>query len=345
MNRRRLYLDDAPGERRGLVTLDGLSERLLIERFDDLAVQQPGARVVARVRRIDPTLKTAFLDLGEGPDAVLSLAGPDAKGVHEGAWLEVELAAAARAGKGASARLLGPTRGPSRLIAPGPGLREQLQAFAPGVEIVGGAVARDAADLAEEAALAVEHPLPSGGRIFIEPTQALTAVDVDLASSGGDSRKAQVRANGQAISAAARLLRLKGLAGLVAVDLAGKGHDGATLSALAKAAFAPDGEGVSIGPISRFGVLELAVPRTTAALADRLLDADGRISAATVALRLLRDMERAAGPGQIVEASCAPDVADIAERLAPELLARIGPRFHIRADPSRSRTNLEVTAR
>jgi hypothetical protein len=269
MTARRLYLDDAPGERRGVVTLDGLPERLLIERSDDLAVQQLGAQVAARVRRIEPTLKTAFLDMGAGPDAVLSLIGPAAKGLHEGAWLEVEIVSAARTGKGAVARLLSPTDGPSRLIAPAPPLQTRLQGFVPSVAIVDGAAAREAADLAEDVALAVEHPLPSGGRLFIEPTQALTAIDVDLAGSGGDARKAQVRANREAISAAARLLRLKGLAGLVAIDLAGKGHDGTALSALAKAAFAPDGEGVSIGPISRFGVLELVVPRTTPPVTDR----------------------------------------------------------------------------
>jgi hypothetical protein len=345
MTRRRLYLDDAPGERRGVVTLDGLPERLLIARFDDLAVQQPGARVAARVRRVEPSLKIAFLDLGEGPDAVLSLAGPTAKTMHEGAWLEVRLVSAARAGKGGAVRLLGPTDGPSRLIEPAPAIQARLQGFAPDVAIIGGAEAREAADLAEDAALTVEHLLPSGGRIFIEPTQALTAVDVDLASTGGDPRRAQVRANTEALAATARLLRLKGLAGLVAIDLAGKGHDGAALSALAKAAFAPDGDGVSIGPISRFGVLELVAPRTTPPVTDRLLEADGRVSATTMALRLLRHVERAAGPGQIVEAKCAPDVAQIAERLAPELARRIGPRFHIRSDPSKNRTDIEVAAR
>jgi Ribonuclease G/E len=345
MSQRRLYLDAAPGELRGVVALDGLPERLLIARFDDRAVQQPGARVAARVRKIEPSLKTAFLDLGEGPDAVLPLAGLTAKTIHEGAWLEVQVVSEARAGKGAATRMVGPGNGPPRLIAPAPELRARLQAFAPGVEIVGGAPAREAADLAEHIALAVEHALPGGGRIFIEPTQALTAIDVDLAAATGDGRRAQARANREAIAAAARLLRLKGLAGLVAIDLAGKGHDGATLSAAAKAAFAPDGDGVSIGPISRFGVLELVVPRTTAPLADRWLDPGGGFSAVTVALRLLRAIERAAGPGQTVEARCAPDVASIAERLAPELTHRIGPRFHIRSDPAKSRTDIEVAPR
>ncbi len=104
MSGRRLYLDDAPGERRGVVTLHGLPERLLIERTDDLPVQQPQARVAARVRRIERVLSSAFLDLGAGPDAILPLGGASSGNISEGAWLEVEIVSAARAGKGAAAR-------------------------------------------------------------------------------------------------------------------------------------------------------------------------------------------------------------------------------------------------
>ncbi len=344
MNIRRLYLDDAPGERRGVVTLNGLPERLLLERHDDIPIQQPRARAVARVRRIERALASAFLDLGAGPDAVLSLAGA-ASGIAEGAWIEIEITAPARRGKGAVARLVGSSDGPIRLLAAAPGPKDRLQGFAEDAVIVTGAPAREAADIAADAALAVEHPLPGGGRLFIEPTQALTAVDVDLASAGGDSRKAAMRANREAIVAAARLLRLKGLGGLVVIDLAGKGHDGAALSVLAKAAFAPDGDSVSIGPISRFGLFELALPRTATPIAERLLDADGRPSARAMALKLLRTVEDAAGPGQIIQAVCAIEVAAAAEPLAAQLKDRIGPRFAIHADASKGRTDMEVTAR
>jgi Ribonuclease G/E len=344
MNRRRLYLDEAVGERRGVVTLDGLPERLFIERYDDVAVQQPGALVVARVRRVDRTLRSAFLDLSQGPDAVLALTG-DAQAVAEGAWLEVEIVTAARREKGAVARWRGSAQGPVRLLAAAPHLGARLLGCSEGAVITGAAAAREAADIAEEAALAIQHPLSGGGRLFIEPTQALVAIDVDLAFAGGDSRKATVRANQEAVVTAARLLRLKGLGGVVAIDLAGKGHDGATLSALAKTAFAPDGPSVSIGPISKFGVLELALPRTARPTAERLLDVDAKLSATTVALQLLRSIERAAGAGQQVEAICAPEVAQIAERLTMRLTDRIGSRFAIRADPAKTRTAVEVIAR
>ena len=130
----------------------------------------------------------------------------------------------------------------------------------------------------------------------------------------------------------------------MAIDLAGKGHDGAALSALAKVAFGPDGVGVSIGPISRFGVFELSLPRTAISASERLLDLDGRPSAATMAFRMLRAIERAAGPGLQVEAFCSPAVATIAKQLESKLADRIGPRFAIKAEPTRDRTSTEVVA-
>jgi hypothetical protein len=326
------------------VTLNGLPERLLIARHDEFAVQQPGARLTARVRRIERPLNSAFLDLGEGPDALLPLSG-GAQSLAEGAWIDVEIAAAARRGKGSTARFLGAGEGPHRVLIPAPALQARLSAFAPGETIVGGAAARAAADMAEDAALAVEHALPGGGRLFVEPTQALVAVDVDLSATPGDPRRAAVKANLEALDAAARLLRLKGLGGLVAIDLAGRGHDGARLSAAAKAAFAPEGVAVSIGPISRFGVMELALPWQGPPIADRLLDGAGRPTPATLAYRLLRMIEGAAAPGVLVEARCAPPVAAIAEGAFSMLIARIGPRFDLRADASLGPEDMVVRAR
>jgi Ribonuclease G/E len=327
---RRLYLDTAAGERRGVITLDGRPERLLIERHGDLAPQQPGSRSVARVRSIESALGSAFVDLGQGPDGLLALSG--AKGLTTGAWIEVEVVSPPRRGKGAALRLLGSAAGgPQQLLAAAPTLQAKLKAAAPDAPVVEGDGARDMADLAEEVALAVEHPLPGGGRLFIEPTQALTAIDVDVGAAVGDARRAAVRANLEALQTAARLLRLKSLGGLVAIDLAGKGHDGARLSAAAKAAFAPDGAEVSIGPISRFGVMELALPRKEAPIMEMLLDADGRPSVETAVHRLFRAIERAAGPGVRVEARAAPEIAAAAAPLAVLLAERIGRRFVITA--------------
>jgi hypothetical protein len=213
------------------------------------------------------------LDVGAEPDAVMPLTA----GLVEGARLTVTVTAPPRAGKGAVVHPTGPTTAEPGLLQAAPSLADQLRPFAPGVAIETGRVARDAADVAEDAALCIVHPLPSGGAVSLEPTRALVAVDVDLGSAGGDGRKALARANREAIETAARLLRLKGLGGPVVLDLAGKGHDGDALRKIAEAAFAPDQPGVAFGPIARFGLWPLSLPRRASPLAERLLDEDGRL--------------------------------------------------------------------
>ncbi|MBV8594114.1 MAG: ribonuclease E/G, partial [Caulobacteraceae bacterium] len=107
MTRRGLFLDEGFGETRGVVTLDGRPERLLLARLDDPATHALGARLTARVRRIDRASAIAFLDLGAAPDAILNL-GPAAGRIVEGQALEVEIRAEGRIGKGPLARWLGP---------------------------------------------------------------------------------------------------------------------------------------------------------------------------------------------------------------------------------------------
>ena len=78
-----------------MVTLGGRPERLIIVRAHTPAAQAPGARLAARVRRIERGLASAFLELAEGPDAVLALTG-QAAGLTEGAAIEIEIAAEAQ---------------------------------------------------------------------------------------------------------------------------------------------------------------------------------------------------------------------------------------------------------
>lgn len=343
MSRRRLYLDRGPGETRGVVTLDDRPERLLIARLDDAPVQQLGARVVARVRRIDRSLASAFLDLGIGPDAILGLTGPAAS-LAEGAAVEIEIAAEARRGKGAVARFLNPAEGEPRLAAPGPAVLDRLKLLAPGLAPIEGGEARAAADEAETTALDVEHPLPGGGAIAIEPTRALIAVDVDLGARAGEARRAARQVNLAAIGEAARLLRLKALGGLIVIDLVGAGHDGAALAEAAKAAFAPDNPGVSVGPVSRFGLLQIAAPWRGRPLAEVLCDPDGRPSAATTALALLRALEREgrADGGARLIGRCSPQAAAAAAPYISALTDRLGPRFEIRPDPAFARDQFKA---
>src|SRR5690606_24330675 len=190
--------------------------------------------------------------------------------------LIVDIKSEARSGKAATARFVEAAEGAPARLADAPSVADQIAELARGALVEAGDAARAAADEAEDAALEPIHPLAGGGSIAIEPTRALTAVDVDLGDRrAGEGKRAARQANLTALTDAARLLRLKGLGGLVVFDLAGRGHDGAALLAAARTAFGPDQPGVAIGPISRFGTLEVVLPRSIRPLTEILGDARG----------------------------------------------------------------------
>jgi Ribonuclease G/E len=343
MSERRAYLDRGLGETRGVVTLDGRPERLLIRRNDDEPRLLLGARLVARLVSLEPALGTAFLDLGGGAEAILPFK-PDARPVR-GQAVEIEIRGEPRRGKLAVTRFIGPAEGAPRLVSEAPDLIADLKALSHGATLVEGLAARQVADDAEAEALEILHPLPGGGEIAIEPTRALTAIDVDLADrKGGEAKRVTRQANLAALGMAARLLRLKGIGGIVVIDLVGRGHDGNALMAAARAAFAPDNPGVAIGPVGRFGTMELSLPRRARPLVERLCRDDGALSDRTLAQRLIRRLqaEAAAQPGARLQAVCAPAVAQAAAPLAILLAEQIGARFSIAPDPQRPRDHLDV---
>jgi hypothetical protein len=339
-----VLLDEAIGETRAVLLDAGRPHRLLIERE---AGPDPrlklGARVRGRIRR--RVAGIAFVDLGVEPDGALPPSS--ARDLPDGSAVEVEITAEPHAGKVPALRLAGPASGPPALLAPGPTLAERLAALAPGVAPETGARAREAIDAAVEEALAVTTRLPGGGLVTIEPTRALTAVDVDFADAQGGDVRAARRLNHLALAEAARRLRLSALGGLVVIDLIGAGLDGEAVRAAARDVFAPDQPGVVVGPVSRFGVLELARPWRERPVREALNEPDGRPTALTAALSLIRAIERAAAadPGARLLARCAPEVALAAEPYAARLAGRIGARFEIAPELAFDRSDVDVSGR
>lgn len=330
MNGRSLYLDESPGERRGLLVVDGRAERLLVERDSGTPGQRLGAVVAARVVKVIPGAGLAFLDLGPGQQAVLNLNERTGRPV-EGALLQVEIRTEARGDKGGVVKLIGPATGQPGVLSPGPTLEAELAALAPEAAIVTGRAARERIDEAQAEVLEPVHRLPGGGSLAIEPTRALVAVDVDVGSRDGPLAKRVSRAaNEAALVEGARLLRLKGLGGLIVFDLVGGGHDGARLLSLARGAFGPDNPGVSIAPLSRFGALELVLPRRRRGALDTLTDGGfHRASSHTQALDLCRALEAAAqaDPGGRFRALAPLPVFRALRPLIPALAARYGARL------------------
>jgi Ribonuclease G/E len=344
MSARRLFLDRGPGERRGVVLLDNQPERLIIERAGAGQGQDAGSRHAGRVRAIDRAAGLAFVELAEGPDGALNLAAGAAPPAV-GAAVEVEIRSEPRAGKGAGLKWIGPAEGTPRRLAGGPDLEARLQAFAPSQPVETGAAARAVADTAQDEALETVFPLSGGGDVAIEATRALVSVDVDLGGRMGDNPKRAARAaNLAALATAARVLRLKGLGGLVVIDLVGRGHDAPALLAAARSAFGPDNPGVAFGAVSRFGTIELTIPRRARPTLDILTDGGREPSDATLGLSLLRALQREAladGGGRFVGVADVPVIA-AAEPFLEVLTAQVGQRVSLIAEPMPARGAFEV---
>jgi Ribonuclease G/E len=194
-------------------------------------------------------------------------------------------------------------------------------------------------DEAFEEAIAREALIPGGGRLVIEPTAALVAIDVDSADRAGsaDPETFALDLNLAAAAEALRQIRLRDLGGLIAIDFvamrAAKSRDG--LMAALKANRDP--WGLVLAPISRFGIVEASRPQLRRPLCEALLDASGGPSAETQALHALRTIESAglADPGRRIIATLRPALMNWLDA-APfdwraDLDGRIGRRWRIEA--------------
>lgn len=334
MNGVEVFLDDSPGEVRGVIARDGRFEHLLIQREDDIPQHRLGARCIGRVAEVHAGLKGAFVNLGAGePFGFLPTRKAD--GLTVGQKIEVEVSTEPRERKGPTLRRIGPGQGEPRLLADGPGVVETLTRLAPGVEVITGLAAIQAACDAEDDALAAGALFRDTGLdMAVERTRALVAVDLDLAPVAGVAINAPARdrANRQGLNQAARMIRLKRWGGLVAIDLIGVGHDGEAVLKTARQAFGSDPD-IVYGPINRFGVLQLALPWRLTPLEEVLNGPDGRRRLqhrAQDGVRRLRQALLSDLSVPRVSARCAPDEA----ALAAPLVARLGPRAHLQADPA-----------
>ena len=328
-----VFLDDTPGEVRGVVVRDGRFEHLLIQREDDVPEHRLGARCVGRIIEVHPGLKGAFVDLGPILHGFLPFRGQDRLTV--GQKVEVVVSAEPREGKGPTLRLIGAGEGEPRLVTPGPTVAEILARLAPGVTPVTGAAAIQAGwDAEEEAGWPGELFMDTGLDLRVERTRALIAVDLDLAPSPGVAfgAAARTRANRQGLYAAARMIRLKRWGGLVAIDLIGTGQDGESAMTAAKAAFGDDPD-VVFGPVNRFGVLQLALPWRRTPLEEILNGPDRRRRPGQRAQDIVRSLRFALLSDTTIARLIVRTGPEDAGLAAP-LVARLGPRAHLVSDPA-----------
>ncbi|CAN5152074.1 hypothetical protein BH10PSE2_BH10PSE2_16550 [soil metagenome] len=328
-----VFLERIPGETRGVIVRAGRPDVLLIARDDDEPRHCRGARCVGRIDQIDIGMGGAFVNLGVS-GATGFLPSRNREMARLGQRVEVEVVSEPRRGKGPVLRLMGEGQGVPRLLAAGPDIEARLAVLAPGEPIQSGAAASQVAIEAEEEALAISVTLPEAGLdLAVQRTRAMVTVDVDHVGAGGrDAARARRDANLQGLRHAARLVRLKGWGGLVAIDLIGAGQDAEPLIKAARQAFGGDPE-VVFGPLNRFGVMMLALPWRVTPIEERMIDPDGRRSLQTRALDVVRALGmHLAGDTHSprLTARCVPEEAE----RASAWVARLGPRAHLISDPT-----------
>ena len=116
-----------------------------------------------------------------------------------------------------------------------------------------------------ESAFQREVRLPSGGSIVIDPTEAMTSIDINSAraTKGGDIEETAFNTNLEAADEIARQLRLRDLGGLVVIDfidMTPVRHQREVENRM-RDAVKQDRARIQLGRISRFGLLEMSRQR------------------------------------------------------------------------------------
>jgi ribonuclease E len=123
-----------------------------------------------------------------------------------------------------------------------------------------------------ETAYARQVPLPAGGAIVIDHTEALVSIDVNSARAtrAGDIETTAFHTNLEAAEEIARQLRLRDLGGLIVIDFIDmeSAKNQREVENRLKDALKYDRARVQLGKISRFGLMELSRQRLRPALAE-----------------------------------------------------------------------------
>ena len=123
-----------------------------------------------------------------------------------------------------------------------------------------------------ETAYSRQVPLPSGGSVVVDHTEALVAVDVNSAraTKGSDIEETATRTNLEAADEVARQLRLRDLGGLIVIDFIDmeESRNQKAVENRLKDALHYDRARVQMGKISRFGLMELSRQRLRPALSE-----------------------------------------------------------------------------
>jgi ribonuclease E len=163
--------------------------------------------------------------------------------------------------------------------------------------------------------------LPGGGFLLVEPTEALTAVDVNSgkATKGEDLEETALETDLRAAAEVARQLRLRDIGGLVVVDFIDvtRPENKEAVNRAVKEALKDDRARVRVAPMSEFGLVEITRRRSGPSLRQVLHEGcpscRGRgvvRTAGSAALRALREARALAAGGKAgLRVRASPEVA------------------------------------
>jgi ribonuclease E len=127
-----------------------------------------------------------------------------------------------------------------------------------------------------ETAYQREVPLPSGGGLVIDRTEALVSIDINSAKATGgtDIEATALNTNLEAADEIARQLRLRDLGGLVVIDFIdmSSSKNQRDVENRLKEALKADRARIQVGRISRFGLLEMSRQRLRLSLGEGAQD-------------------------------------------------------------------------
>ena len=276
--RARILVCRSPGERRVALLLGGVLTEAWVER--PARPDGVGDVIAARVCAVAPAMAGAFLTLPDGatgflPESEASASRrPLREVVQEGRLLVVRVTRGAQGGKGprVSVKRAPPVAATEPgLIERGPDAGQRLRAAYPeapmftdsaveaarlGATLVPRAF-DDEIEAEFESLASATIPLDGGGRLIIQATHALTAIDVDAGTHAGADRTATQALNAAALREAARQIRLRQCAGGILLDAAGMAaRDRVPLEAPLREALVPDrlAELLGTGPLGLFEI-------------------------------------------------------------------------------------------
>ncbi|WP_291844607.1 ribonuclease E/G [Maricaulis sp.] len=295
---RQILIEENIGETRAAVAENGRIVELHLDRWSEAGQRAVEGEIYrGRIRRVEPALNAAFVDLGVGEEGFLPFGKTGRpKGLHEGAALGVRVAREAYAEKGPNLSIVEVEAGEAPdCLEPADILAQRLvRAFSDAEPVWADETDHDL-EAAFDEALQTRVAIPGGGSLYIEATRAMTTVDIDADGRKGQGNAAQlaVQLNNSAAKEAARQARMRGIGGMIAIDFVHmRGQpDRKAVEQTLRGAFRRDRAKVDVAPLSQFCIGEVARQRRGRTLSEIMLAADGRPTVETAALAALRRLE------------------------------------------------------